>query len=603
MEKEDSNDTEEKEDLEYYAIKCKLKSALRFQDMSSIINSRVDAVNKIWTEAYFLFNLYIIQTLNDNKNIYIDNNILNRCVLYVLNKQDQIRKNNITLNQINENILDIVDKIKLNTNKKLIDNMKKLLKEREQIMSLNLLDNVYKNVYLKLGNNDLDKFNKIKSISRPIEYLVKQVVTNIKNHISMNFWAFQKKYIQSKLYQKLTDLKLKKNVIYSIINCIQYHINNKHDNIVIKARNIKKLSKDSPKIYECIVDIIINTIKTEKKILPLSIKDNITKTNLVKNYKDSLKYYFLMIEYLEINKQDRFSLLPQITLGSTYVKFDSRFISTIYDEWINNKLEEAEKEGLKNVKKKNKIKFELKEVGIKEFEKNYSDFYNKCFKFNEINKIDQAISFLTNGYSICILYKRKVQKKDIKDGTIKKNKLNLDNYHKDKKIKKGLFDADDITVSDEYLNKHHKIGIDPNNDVLLYCYSETGNKIEITKGFYNEISHITMNNRKMKRYINKSSIKKIYKDLSDSCYKKTVNITKYKEFINIYRKYKNEIWNFYNENKVKALEFDTYVNKKKALHKIVRRIVPKYGYSIKFNKKQNKHTSATLYNKVKKCLF
>ena len=75
MEKEDSNYTEEKEDLEYYAIKCKLKSALRFQDMDPIINSRVDAVNKIWTEAYFLFNLYIIQTLNDNKNIYIDPSI------------------------------------------------------------------------------------------------------------------------------------------------------------------------------------------------------------------------------------------------------------------------------------------------------------------------------------------------------------------------------------------------------------------------------------------------------------------------------------------------------------------------------------------------
>ena len=80
----------------------------------------------------------------------------------------------------------------------------------------------------------------------------------------------------------------------------------------------------------------------------------------------------------------------------------------------------------------------------------------------------------------------------------------------------------------------------------------------------------------MKRYINKSSIKKIYKDLSDSCYKKTVNITKYKEFINIYRKYKNEIWNFYNENKVKALEFDTYVNKKKALHKIVRAFIVEF---------------------------
>ena len=67
------------------------------------------------------------------------------------------------------------------------------------------------NIYCKLGNNNLSEFKDIKSITRPFEYLSRQIVVNIKNHISMNFWNFQKRYIKDKILSKLTDMKLKKN--------------------------------------------------------------------------------------------------------------------------------------------------------------------------------------------------------------------------------------------------------------------------------------------------------------------------------------------------------------------------------------------------------
>jgi hypothetical protein len=45
-------------------------------------------------------------------------------------------------------------------------------------------------------------------------------------------------------------------------------------------------------------------------------------------YVEVFKYYYNMLGYLELNNLKRFLLLPQLS----YVRFDSRFISTIYDE-------------------------------------------------------------------------------------------------------------------------------------------------------------------------------------------------------------------------------------------------------------------------------
>ena len=57
---ENELDMEDTEDLEFYAIKCKLKNTLKFPDMLSLIKGRVDAVNKIWTEkSKFSANEYL----------------------------------------------------------------------------------------------------------------------------------------------------------------------------------------------------------------------------------------------------------------------------------------------------------------------------------------------------------------------------------------------------------------------------------------------------------------------------------------------------------------------------------------------------------------
>jgi hypothetical protein len=55
-----------KKNVEYKSIKCKLKSVLKHDEWLPLIKKRVDIVNRIWLEAYNLFNLYILVC----KNLY-----------------------------------------------------------------------------------------------------------------------------------------------------------------------------------------------------------------------------------------------------------------------------------------------------------------------------------------------------------------------------------------------------------------------------------------------------------------------------------------------------------------------------------------------------
>ena len=174
-----------KKNVSNYVIKLKQQAFVRDPVIGSIINKRVDIVNKVFTEAYMLFNLYIIYNLKNNIQIEFNATTIERCTLLVLNKTESFRK-------------------KDNEVTKLID--------------------FYNNFYLKLGTNKLNNYqdktingqansNYIKSITSPISYLSRQLITNIINHISIHFYKYQKKYMKSIVSKTFSKLKLKKNVM------------------------------------------------------------------------------------------------------------------------------------------------------------------------------------------------------------------------------------------------------------------------------------------------------------------------------------------------------------------------------------------------------
>src|SRR5439155_12537347 len=100
------------------------------------------------------------------------------------------------------------------------------------------------------------------------------------------FIKFQKLYIKNKIFNLLSKFKYKKSILYSIVNCIIYHINNKSNKLTINSNKLLKLDN-----IKDLIPIMINLIKEEKKLIPLNLKGNINKSNLIKNYGDSIKYY------------------------------------------------------------------------------------------------------------------------------------------------------------------------------------------------------------------------------------------------------------------------------------------------------------------------
>ena len=533
-------------------VKCKLKTILKNQNWFPHIKNMVKIVNMVKTESYFFFNQYILYLLANNKNIKFDKTTIERSTLFVLNMQDSIRYKDDEFNNLNE---------------------------------------VYNNSYKILGKNKILEYANIKSINNPFNYMSVEIMTNIINHINLHFFKFQKLYIKTFVYDEFLKYKFKKSVLCSIISCILYNINNKTDALIIKSKklqNNEKLNEITPKLDQL--------IKKFKEEIPLSIRENISNSNLKKNYGDVLKYYYKMIKYLEDNNKKRFSLLPQLTLKMSYVKFDSRMISTIYDNF----------------------KLKKDKVGIKYFESNYKKFYKECFNFSKFkySRIGNPISFSTNGYSVCVNFELEKELEDNneldinqendeiieqKENTKKKKKdiiIDFNEINKDKKFKRGLFDSDNCIASSETLDKYHKIGIDPGNKTLLYCVSETGKKIEISKGYYNEISHITVNNLKNKNRIKEDNMTEIYNKLSDTGYKKTIKLEVYNKYIKVMRDNWDQIYNFYGKNNFQKLELDTFINKKKALHKIVRKLVPKNNKKHNFKEKDKIICSNADYNDI-----
>ena len=93
-------------------------------------------------------------------------------------------------------------------------------------------------------------------------------------------------------------------------------------------------------------------------------------------------------------------------------------------------------------------------------------------------------------------------------------------------------------------------------------------------------------------------MKEIYNKIAETGYKKTVNLDKYNNLIIVIRDHWDRIYNFYSKNNVQKLELDTFIHKKRAIHKIVRKIVPKNNKKHNFKYDDKLLCSKEKYDKI-----
>jgi hypothetical protein len=279
---------------------------------------------------------------------------------------------------------------------------------------------------------------------------------------------------------------------------------------------------------------------------------------ILRDNKDGvIKYYAKLIKYQLEKKENSFTIIPQISLGYQHIMFDCRIMNVIYNKWKGTT------------------------ISVESFNEKYFEYFNemfnikkKCARRYKGGYKPKLLS--TDGFSVSVLFAKKTKakaKRKIKKPTGANTKIDLSTLNEGKPLKFGMFEAKDITCSDEYLENYHKKGIDSGNQYMISQISEAGRSTIITKGYYNELSHINLNKRRQEKLIKDCKMNDIYKELSDAP-RTTTKYQDYNKYVLIVRKHSQNIWTFYGRDDLRGLKYDTYVNKRSAICKIVRELVP-----------------------------
>lgn len=560
-------------DYNYRAIKFKSHTIVTDIALVEIFDNSVEKENKIIFEGANLFNNYAFYCLNNKIPTNLNTTLFRQCCMLIIDPDVKIGliKTNFKEPDITDKTADEIIEINKKFNE-MKENYKKIGDENNA--RVEILKNVYNTYFPK---KDLEKFKNEKCLTIPIEEFSQTFMANVDNHFVLNYFRFQLRYIQSILNKKLKELELEPE-----INDFQLSILSRY---IQKRINIKEKidfvcnDKIPNETYQRIKNHIDVIIRTQIKLLTV---DRVTydilgltpetsmfyKKNceaiLRKTNKDNiLKYFSIMSKYLTEQGEKSFSLLPQLSLNFHHITFNKSALSSVYNTWKNKKLT------------------------IKQFEKDFDKYFNEMFNIKKkcVRCYKQGYkpkSISTDGFSVSVIFVHKDRIKRPTKSKKKKNdvseKLNLETINNGDPIKAGLYDADDVICSEEYLAKYHKKGIDTNNDKMIYQVSEADQSTVITKGYYNEISHINSNKTKNEKLIKTTKIDKVFESLAETT-RITTNYNDYNKYVLCVRENKNKIWNFYKMNELRRLKYDSYVGKRQAVSTIIRELVPRIRHN------------------------
>jgi hypothetical protein len=196
------------------------------------------------------------------------------------------------------------------------------------------------------------------------------------------------------------------------------------------------------------------------------------------------------------------------------------------------------------------------------------------------NYIVKSIS--TDGYTISLIFTGKdVQGKYTKgekrpSAQVKKYqegvKFTASKLLKTDKLEPGLYDATKLRMKPEDLDKCQIAGLDPGNGKMLNIMKSNGEMFTVTKGYYNEISHITRNiYKKQKAITDDDRISSINQALSNTCIR-SASLTQYVAYMRIIVANWNYLWKYHQGRRFCVIKYDTYLGSKRAIARVCREV-------------------------------
>ena len=555
----------------YRSIKFKLPTIINDPNLFNIIGRYVTKENKIITEGMNLLNNYVYYCHDHTFRSRLDTTIIRQSCMLIINPLAHIgiiKKNfkepDLT-DKSDDEIIKILEKHEEHKKNCAIIGQENV--ERTQI-----LEDAYNNYFLdSYSRFDIEIFQEEPGLTLPIEIFSQTFMANIENHLVHKYFQFQLRYLTLIIKDKLSKFDLTNKQTCMITTYIQKCINidEKIDficNDIFSDDLYLNIKKNVDEIIKEQSECLKIKRATYNDLLLTKENDQFYKKHYEKILKESLdeiiEYYFVMSKYLTDKKVKSFSILPQLSLGYQHIVFDERSLATIYSKW-------------------KKI-----DLSVAKFKANFLDYFNQMFNIKRKCKRCYKQGYTpknisTDGYSVTVLfvYKDKIKKTKKTRNASKKTddqpeKINLETLNNGMPLMSGIYDADNIECSIEYIEQYQLKAIDTGNKRLASQMSEAYKSTIITNAYYNEISHNNLNYKKKMKMMKAAGMDDINKELA-----KTTRITtdhiEYNKYVNITRKFNNRIWSFYNQTKLKHLKYDSYVKKREAICKIARELVPR----------------------------
>jgi hypothetical protein len=522
------------------AIVQKLKSIVKDSKLEVILNEYAESLSPIFYAGAVLFHSDALRCLEKGVMPIIDETHINRCMMIVQGKTDFRKRKNKETGKMRY------------TNEVALKHL------------LETYDMYKESIFNKMELNCLEQ------IDKPLTYAAKQLLVNIQTNIMMHYEKFQKKYLRARLQEYLhgEDVKIKKSVLAALTYYLQQSLN--LGKALLKTVKNNKLSNGFYKKVRPHVQVLRDKIHCE---IPETIQKP-TKGTLKNKDNTGLivQYLHKMSRYLEDHRIPTFCCLPLPKLRRRHFVFEKYFLMGIYKKWKTNE---------------NRTVNKLKD--------NFQTYYEEMFlthkKYRKLCDRAPPISYSTNGYSVTIMFPNSKEKKTRRDKCIEKKeqqeqKKEVEKISKTKTVphpKKGnleprLYDADTLRMSEKQFDQYFVTSIDPGNSNMLTCANRIKTGFErqetiISKGYYNDISHITKNTWKLQKMRMKNPlIRECEEELSlTSC--KSSYLRRYLDYVQVQVKYWKALWEHNLDMKIQKIKYDTYLHERMAVGKVCRQIL------------------------------
>jgi hypothetical protein len=501
----------------FKSIKTSLKSVLKNPEINSkILNDTVIKSNKI-----------VIHTLQFLK-------------LYLL---DYYENNNNTLPDINKELIN--NSMKVVCGEKKEKRGKPANKETTELK--NTLMSFFNEHYLPLTRPDPIDYAGMNTI---LDYLKEDVITMYENNIQLHYVEYVERYV---------NVVWKKKMIVDKIRKLGKPQKEREARVRALCAELRKIKNDLLNVDEKAYQSSSHYHKwiTEQKQNILPRKNKYEKNSIYYDLKCSPIDYFpcviFMMKRIENEEESVNNIFPlRSEIAPKYIRLDTTTLVNLL------------------LRKEHGTKAFYKTKG--ELKKNEDKIWEFFFRTERKMFCKTGFSFhhmvSTDGVGLSILFLR---------NDLVGKKLPM--------MKTGIARELYIDELDDYSTLQNKtiVGIDPGKEDLIYCVDDASNDANVFRYSQDQRRKET----KMKKYnniilamkTNKIEGKTIieYETELSHYNRKSLNITKYKEYLHEKNRINNLLFQFYRKELFRKLKFGKYINVKRNEQKMVRNFKKTFG--------------------------